>query len=217
VKRIAQVLVGLSLTALTVAHAAVQVVDTTAYAISYDDTVFSFSSVAGLSLKLPDALSTTDVAGDTYQVGASGPLLTLSAKSGYLITGVGQTLSGSVDVSAPALAVVYARTAWAEPSTSSLFANELLDPELGSGAFVRSSMADATGTSGKYLTLVNLAWAVAVDNSNGGAGLVSLNSYKLNVQTMTVGSVSPVPEPEGIALALAGVVLLALRRRVRSN
>jgi hypothetical protein len=215
VKRIAQIAVGLSLTALSVAHAAVQVVDTTAYAISYEDTVFSFSSLAGLTVRLPESPSTTDFAGGSFQIATDGPLLTLTAKSGYQITGVGQTLTGSVDVMAPAQAVLFARTTWAEPATSTLFANELLDPALGSGAFVRSSVADASGASGKSLTLVDLNWAVALDNSQGGSGSVGLSAYKLNVHT--VSDVSPVPEPEGIALALAGLGVVMLRRRERNS
>lgn len=211
-KRFASCLALCALTLSSGAQAAMQVVNTAAYQLSYDDTVLSYLGNGELSFKSFSGVSTSGFLGDGGD--ASGaPYLTLTATPQHLITGVSQTVTGSFsggDVSG----LLLAYTSWSEPAVSFTSAIETGDEALPGGSFVLSKALDLTGASGKSLSLMGFrlgAGLMVNGEASSGVGSLDIQSFKLNVQTL--GDVSPVPEPQLLALVAAGFGVVMLRRR----
>jgi hypothetical protein len=208
VKRLAQCLAWCALSLVSAAHAAVQVVNTSAYQLSYDDTVLTYLGNGELSFNAFAGVDTTSFLNDG---GGATPFLTLTASANHLITGVSQSVMGSLSGSNVS-GVLMAYTSWAEPAAGYANAIESADFALSNGSFSLNQALDLTGSSGKSLTLMGFrlaAGVMATDPDGLGTGTLAVQSFKLSVASQ----VSSVPEPQMLALMLAGFGVVMLRRR----
>jgi hypothetical protein len=213
VKRFASSLALCALTLASGAHAAVQVVSTTAYQLSYDDTVLSYLGNGTLSFKAAEGVSTSgffNLIGSASQA----PYLTLTANDDYLITAVSQTVTGSL--TGQAISLLMASTGWADVASGYAAPLQSSEVNLPSGDFVLSSALDLTGVGGQSLSLMGYRLMAGLLGQSGTeVNTLGIRSFTLNIQA--AGGVSAVPEPQGLALLMAGVGVVWLRRRIERH
>ncbi|HEX5371640.1 MAG TPA: PEP-CTERM sorting domain-containing protein [Aquabacterium sp.] len=229
---VAALMLGVS-SVMSVANAAPVTVDAATYTLTYDDSFLAGSpsvGVAGDAVTFAGAtavttsplLGTPSIASygiDSYN-GNPFPII-LTAKAGFKITGLTETISGLYNASVSPTA---AGTAMSGAGFQSFWvANDVVQGNSGNQLLANlSSDTQPFSSTGAYDVSGSLALASSASKVNlsatgfmifsnaTGAALAqtTLSSYKLNVQT------SAVPEPEmfGLMLAGLGVAAFSLRR-----
>lgn len=229
---VAALMLGVS-SLMSVAQAAPVTVDAATYTLTYDDSFLSGSPTVGVAGDAVTFGGATAVAAspllgspsfvsygiDSYN-GKPFPII-LTAKSGFKITGLTETVSGLYNA---AVSPTAAGTAMSGAGFQSFWvANDVVQGNSGNKLLANlSSDAQPFSSTGAYdvtgaLSLassaskVNLSatgFMIFANASGTGLAQTTLSSYKLNVQT------SAVPEPEMLGLVLAGlgVAAFSLRR-----
>lgn len=217
----------------SVAQAAPVTVNAGTYTLTYDDSFLAGTpsvSVAGDAVTFSGATavaaspllgapSITSYAIDSYN-GRPFPIF-LTAKTGYTITGLTETVSGAYNAfvsptaAGTAMSGAGFQSFWIandvvqSNSGSQVLANvnSSTQPFSASGSYdVAGSLALASSASTVNLSAVGLM--IFANASGNGLAQTTLSSYKLNVQTAAV----PEPEMFGLVLAGLGVAAFSLRR-----
>ncbi|MFT3856745.1 MAG: PEP-CTERM sorting domain-containing protein [Aquabacterium sp.] len=238
-KNIAVAALSLGLLAsASVAQAAPVSVDAGQFVLSYDDSFLPGATVsfdAGVITFTNVNVSASSTGGDTEPVIGSSSFnsylgnpfpIVLTAKAGYKITSVTETVMGGYGLSSPSLsggsaASIGALSYWLNPVTMDMLGLNVPNDgphilpegyEMGSGSMTGSSTLDiAGGLSSVALTSIDFV-AIAYAPEAGAGAMSSLTEYKVGAQ------VTAVPEPEVIGLLLAGlgVVGATMARRRQS-
>ncbi len=217
--------------ALPVAQAASVTVDAGNYFLSYEDTFLPGASVSvaggvvtfgGLdysTFAIGDAIPANGTIGSFDSYGGKPFPIVITAKTGYALSGLVESVAGdhravagdAQDAQAGVMAGLVSR--WVTVNgTDPLGQNtpyqlvSLASGQASSGAF-NATGALAFSTSGPIgLSALDLL-AGAGATGQGSAAYVTLSQYKIGVQTTAV------PEPEVLALVLAGLGVVGYRAR----
>jgi hypothetical protein len=240
VKKIAVAVLSLSLLgALPSAQAAAVSVDAGTFTFTYDDSflagssfssaggVFTFSGLNYLAAALGNVVPLSSSGGtfDGY-FGKPAPIL-ITPKAGYQIIGLTESVSGyyvaasGPDQSSFAGAAGSVGSYWvyqngvtpldSKPASQGGFASAQGPTQIG-GAYTASvsqnflpTIASEHLAPGAIMLSATELRATAVAYGTGSGAVASLNQYQIGVQTAAV------PEPEVLALVLAGLGVVGLR------
>ncbi|MBI5925767.1 MAG: PEP-CTERM sorting domain-containing protein [Aquabacterium sp.] len=218
---------------MSVANAAPVTVDAATYTLTYDNSFLAGVPSVGVvgdavtfggasAVAASPLLGTPSVAAyaiDSYN-GNPFPII-VTAKAGYKITGLTETVSGlynafvSPTAAGTAMSGAGFQSFWVANdvvqgnSGSQLLANVSADaqPFSASGAYDVSGTL-ALASSASTVNMSATGFMIFADATGSGLAQTSLSSYKLNVQTAAV----PEPEMLGLMLAGLGVAVFSLRR-----
>lgn len=227
----------------TPAMAAMQTVDAVGYTFSFDDVLWglpggtSFSSAGNVfTFANLGYLSGSSVTrGGSSNSGFYDALdnsITITAKSGYQITGIVTGASGTVSaiagsaalpgVNVEASASVNAGvTSW-RTDAGYLFATQ----NVGADVIVSAGASDvrhySAADTGQFAFAPGTSFAVgsymlSLGSKSSGAGSAAFASLDAASFSVAVSPVSPVPEPESFALLLSGLALVAATSRRRQH
>ena len=212
----------LMLGVVSLAHAVPVVVDAGTYTLTYDSSFLAIAptvAVSGDAITFSDANAGLFVNGDEEQSlvayldsydGNPFPIL-LSAKSGYIITGLTETLSGQFKFgvnNGSAHAGAGVMSFWGAGGVLKTNSGFVLLADINAGHVGGSydafgSMTFYTPTQNAALSAITLS--MSAQTSGDGTGHITADSYRLNVQTTAV------PEPELLTLLLAGMGVVGFR------
>ena len=230
--------------ALPAAQAATVSVDAGTYTFSYDDSFLAGSSFSSLgnTFTFSNLGYLTGALGGISEVGVAGSStngylnvgypITITAKAGYQITGLTESVSGNYLAGAGAASDAYAgvsgslvsRWVYADgvvplgQNTPSQ-AGYLVSGQSLFGSYTASGSLDFTPViasehlaAGGSIVLSSLdLQAFAVAHGAGSTAAVTLDKYRIGVQTTAV------PEPETLALVLAGLGVVGLKTGRRNK
>lgn len=229
---VAALVLGVS-SLMSVAQAAPVTVDAATYTLTYDNSFLAGVPTVGVAgdavtfsgataVAVSPLLGSPSIASysiDSYE-GRPFPII-LTAKAGFKITGLTETISGLYNVGvSPAIAGSAMSGAgfqsfWvANDVVQGNSGNQLLgnvssdtQPFTSSGAYDVSG-ALALASSANKVNLSATGFMIFANTTGSALAQTTLSSYKLNVQTAAV----PEPEMFGLMLAGLGVAAFSLRR-----
>ncbi len=229
---VAALVLGVS-SLMSVAHAAPVTVDAATYTLTYDNSFLAGVPTVGVvgdavtfsgatAVAASPLLGSPSIASysiDSYE-GRPFPII-LTAKAGFKITGLTETVSGLYNVGVSPTAAGSAMSGagfqsfWvANDVVQGNSGNQLLgsvssdtQPFTSSGAYDVSG-ALALASSADKVNLSATGFMIFANTTGSALAQTTLSSYKLNVQTAAV----PEPEMFGLMLAGLGVAAFSLRR-----
>ncbi|MDO9235090.1 MAG: PEP-CTERM sorting domain-containing protein [Aquabacterium sp.] len=212
----------LILGAVSLAHAAPVVVDAGTYTLTYDSSFLGFAptvSVSGDAVSFSGGTMSVNAVGnddqsasfalDSYN-GNPFPIF-LSAKAGYKIAGLSETLSGSYDVdvsvgsvqSGAGFVSYWVSGGVVQGNSGSKLLADTTSASVNGDYAASSAFSFASPTQLASLSAISLA--SFAKTTGDGVAFVSANKYSVNVQTTAV------PEPETVTLMLAGLGVACFR------
>ena len=223
-------LAALTFVVATAANAVPVTIDAGNYLLTYDTSFLptvsvdasggvTFSGASLLASDSGDATPTSYAVASADSYGSNPTLISITAKAGYTITGLTESVLGSYTdsndgvsgyaVSSAAFSSFWlsdSNVQWNNAGTVVGLAQALSGQQTVSGSYTVSSALDLTGST-SFLQLSAISLMASADAVGGSYASTSLSGYLLNVQTTT----SVVPEPESLGLVLAGLGIVGVR------
>jgi hypothetical protein len=233
-------LAALTFAVATAANAVPVTIDAGTYLLTYDDSFMptvtvgagggvTFSGASLLASDAGDATPTSYAVASLDSYGSNPILITVTAKAGYTITGLTESILGNYTdsnngvsgyaVSSAAFSSFWLTSSdvqWNNAGTVVGMAQALSGKQTVSGTYTVSGALDLAGAT-SLLQLSAISLMASADAVGGSYATTSLSSYLLNVQT---SATSVVPEPESLGLVFAGLGIVGLqlaRRRGARN